>query len=467
MATPKPIKWKNVKKRLGDLKPWIRNPRRIDAAHGARLDQSLDEFGQVDIFAIGPKNEVYNGHQRLGRLLQSKGEKHWVDCRQASRALSEKERRKLTALLHAGAQGQWDWDMLKDWDREELKNFGMDRVTLKDWRDDVHALGSILDDEEVPEIEDPGVDLSLADKYQAKWKVRKGDVWELDAHRLVCGDCLDPIVIKSLMAGGDLAHIVWEDPPWNVDYGGTDNPKWKTRKIENDNLGDKFPAFCAGFMKSTADACLPGAILYLKMSAQEWPVIDLAIRDAGFHWSSTIVWVKDRMILSRKDYHTQYEPLWYGWQGDAPRLKRLYDRKQSDTWDAGPDPRSAVPTPPSNSLRLIVKTARNAARIVWRSFKRSARSSDQSDVWRFARPSNSEEHPTMTPVPLIARCLVNSSRPGNIVLDLFLGSGSTLIAAEGTGRILRGAEQDPKYIACSLERWQKMTGRMPKRISRI
>lgn len=135
----------------------------------------------------------------------------------------------------------------------------------------------------------------------------------------------------------------------------------------------------------------------------------LTLSDNGFHWSSTIIWNKDRLVLSRKDYHTKYEPIWYGWKEGEARLCPLLDRKQSDVWD-------------------------------------------------FERPTRSDEHPTMKPVALVAKAIKNSSHKGNLVLDLFGGSGTTLIACEETDRDCCMMELDPKYVDVIITRWENMTG---------
>ena len=214
------------------------------------------------------------------------------------------------------------------------------------------------------------------------------------------------------LMGKDLAQLGWHDPPWNVNYGGgvdaANAQGYKVRTMNNDNLGDQFSQFVEKFTELMFDFSLPGAPIYVVMGAQEWPGIDQFLRACGFHWSSTIIWVKDQLVLSRKDYHTQYEPMWYGWRGDAARLQEVADRKQSDTWFID-------------------------------------------------RPKRSEEHPTMKPLELVERSLANSSRPGAIVLDLFAGSGTTLIACERLGRVCRAMDNDPKYAAVVLERWSQMT----------
>jgi DNA modification methylase len=264
-----------------------------------------------------------------------------------------------------------------------------------------------------PRGEDPGPDLDHAEELQAKWKVEPGHLYQVGQHRLLCEDVADPQAVARLL-GGTLAHMCVTDPPWNVAYGETNHPAWRKRAIVNDNLGNDFPAFAERFSRMIADSLFPGGLLYLVMSAQEWPTIDRALREAGMHWSCTVIWAKDRPVLSRKDYHTQYEPIWYGWKTGARRLVSVEDRSQSD-------------------------------------------------LWQIPRPARSDEHPTMKPVELVSRTLLNSSRPGDVVLDPFLGSGTTAVAAEQTGRCCVALEIEPKYVAVSLERLTGM-GLTPRRV---
>lgn len=258
---------------------------------------------------------------------------------------------------------------------------------------------------------DPGGEPDRAEELQAKWQVQVGQVYQLGKHRLMCGDSTQRGDVERLMAG-EIAKLIWSDPPWNVNYGGSDHPSYDDRTMNNDNLGEKFTHFVKLFVTQMHTFCEEGAPIYVVMGAQEWPVIDGELRRIGFHWSSTIIWVKDQLVMSRKDYHTQYEPIWYGWDNRAPRLCEVPDRKQSDTWFID-------------------------------------------------RPKRSEEHPTMKPLELVERSLLNSSKPGDIVLDLFSGSGTTLAACERTGRVCYAMDNDPKYIAVALERWSVMTGSRP------
>lgn len=236
-----------------------------------------------------------------------------------------------------------------------------------------------------------------------------GDVWRLGRHRLMCGDCTKNVDVARLMAG-KTAQIIWTDPPWNVDYGGQANhPSWKQRTIMNDKMSTSdFYLFLESAFTNMRSALEPGGAVYVAMSAQEWGSMMQVMTSLGFHWSSTIIWAKDSLVLSRKDYHTQYEPLWYGWLEGAPHLA-LADRKQSD-------------------------------------------------LWEIDRPKRSEEHPTMKPLELVGRSLQNSSPAGARVMDLFGGSGTTLIACEQLDRECFMMELDPHYVDVIINRWEVLTG---------
>jgi DNA modification methylase len=209
--------------------------------------------------------------------------------------------------------------------------------------------------------------------------------------------------------------MVFTDPPYNVavgDHGGQQEGQRK-RRIKNDSLPpEQWEVFCRGWAANLL-AHVHGA-LYVCMSTKEWPLVSRVLKEAGGHWSDTLIWQKDRFVLGRADYQRSYEPLWYGWREGAKR-HWCGDR-------------------------------------------------DQSDVWKVPRPSASEAHPTMKPLALIERALENSSQRGDLVLDLFLGSGSTLIACERTGRICYGTELDPHYASIVVARWEAFTGEQGRKV---
>ena len=210
------------------------------------------------------------------------------------------------------------------------------------------------------------------------------------------------------MLGGALADMAWTDPPYNVDYGNTskDKQRGKGRKILNDNLGDGFEAFltdaCTNLVSVTKGA------IYIAMSSSELHTLQRAFMAAGGKWSTFVIWAKHAFTLGRADYQRQYEPILYGW------------RDGSDHYWCG--------------------------------------ARDQGDVWFFDKPAKNDLHPTMKPVALVERAIRNSSKSRDIVLDVFGGSGSTLIAAEKTGRQARLVELDPAYCDVIVQRWQRFTG---------
>jgi DNA modification methylase len=236
---------------------------------------------------------------------------------------------------------------------------------------------------------------------------RPGDLWILGEHRLLCGDATVLSDVERLM-NGQLADMAVTDPPYNVDYANAAKNKIisKDRRILNDALGEGFHQFlydtCVNQLMVTKGAC------YVCMSSSELHTLQKAFTDAGGKWSTFIIWAKNTFTLGRADYQRQYEPILYGWKQGADH------------------------------------------------FWCGAR--DQGDVWFVDKPRVNDLHPTMKPVELIERAIRNSSKSRDIVLDLFGGSGTTLIAAERTGRSARLMELDPKYADVIVERWQNLTG---------
>lgn len=197
------ITWTNEKRKLSQLIPWKRNPRQIKGAEVTRLQESLIEFGQVEPTAIGPDNELYNGHQRLKSWAAKFGDIE-IDVRVSSRALSEKEREKLTVYLHKGAAGEWDFDALaNEFELDELLDWGFDK---KDLDLDLWA------DEPEP---DPGAQIDKAEELRQKWGVELGQMWQLGEHRIICGDCTDRAVVERVM-GGEKAAVCLTDPPYGL-----------------------------------------------------------------------------------------------------------------------------------------------------------------------------------------------------------------------------------------------------------
>jgi DNA modification methylase len=404
---------------LAELKSAHRNPK-LHAQDD--IQASLARRGMVEPPTLDERTgRLVAGHGRVEALralaagggappegVERRGDGWWVPV---LRGWASKDDVDAEAYLVASNQltiaGGWDEglrDILKDLaGKDALEGLGFGPAELEALlAPQAESQEGLADPDAVPAL-------------PAKSWVEPGDLFELGRHRLLCGDCTSEVAMERLL-GDAKADICWTDPPWNVAYGDDDHQAHKKHEaIANDNLGDAFPGFVSAFCGSIKKALKPGAAIYLAMSAQEWPVIDAALRALNFHWSSTIIWTKDSLVLSRKDYHTQYEPIWYGWNGDAARLCPLKDRKQSD-------------------------------------------------VWPIPRPKRSDEHPTMKPVELVGRSIRNSSHRGALVLEPFSGSGSTLIACEALGRACCAIELEPRYVQVALERWATFTGRKWKKL---
>lgn len=237
-----------------------------------------------------------------------------------------------------------------------------------------------------------------------------GDVWVLGCHRLVCGDSTDAGAVDALMVGG-LADCVWTDPPYGVAYEGGSK---KRDVIHNDALDvQTLTTFLRDALGLSMTHTLPGAVWYV--AAPHGPMglaFSLVMHELDV-WRHSLVWVKNNSTFGRADYHYRHEPIYYGWTPGAAH-HAVTDRKQ-DT------------------------------------------------LWEFDRPRRSDVHPTMKPVALIERALLNSTDKGATVLDPFAGSGSTLIACHQLGRVARLVELDPRYVDVICRRYQQATGDKPVR----
>jgi DNA modification methylase len=234
---------------------------------------------------------------------------------------------------------------------------------------------------------------------------KKGDIFLLGNHRLICGDSTSKEVIHNLM-GNEIARMVHTDPPYNVDYGVSKKPRHKIRTIENDKQSpEEWEIFCKKIYENFKDFC-SGDVYMWGASCGEGMKMRLLLIESGCHWSATIIWNKDRMVLTPANYQRKYEPCFYGWYN---------------------------------------KSSFNGERNLY-------------EVWECKRPSNSKLHPTMKPIELCEMAITASSKSGDIVLDLFGGSGSTLIACEKTNRRCFMAEIDEHYCDVIIERWCNYTG---------
>lgn len=263
---------------------------------------------------------------------------------------------------------------------------------------------------------------------------REGDIWLLGKHRLICGDSTSEDTYKALTNGAQV-DLVLTDPPYNVAYEGGNG-----LTIKNDAMSDtQFEEFLGKAFSRMYEAAKPGAPIYVFHSDKAARQFHNAFQDAGWLHKQIIIWVKNRLVLSRSDYHSIHEPAIYGWKPGAAHYWEG-GRTQTTVVDDMPDFREMKK---EDLLQFILGLYQKATAI------------------REDRPGQNKEHPTMKPVRLISKMMDNSSPHQGLVLDPFGGSGSTLIAAHGLGRICYTIELDPRYVDVIAKRFQEHTGIVP------
>ncbi len=310
--------------------------------------------------------------------------------------IENKQEEKALNIALNKAVGEWEPVALADL-LSDLKISGYDLDITGFDAAEVDDLFSQVHDKDV---HDDGCDI---DPEQIEPFVQFGDIWMLGKHRMMCGDATSEEDVVRLM-DGDSANLVVTDPPYNVAYESADG-----KKIQNDSMADgQFYEFLLAAFRNMAAHMAEGGSAYIFHADTEGLNFRRAFKEAGFHISGVCIWVKNSLVLGRSPYQWQHEPVLFGWLPNG-KHRWFSDRKQST-------------------------------------------------VWNFDKPRRSKEHPTMKPIPLLAYPIKNSSAPNGIVLDLFGGSGSTLMACEQTDRICLTMELDPKYATAIVMRFSNEYG---------
>ena len=419
---------KTLAKPIGDFRTHERNVRQGDI--GA-ICESLEAHGQFrPIVVHKATNQILAGNHTFlsaQALGWDKIAVTFVDCddEQAMRILLADNRSNDLATYDDSALML----ILQELARTDIGLVG----TLYDG-DDLDTLISDLGRFDIPD----GVD-DIPDDVPAISKL--GDVWLLGGHRVICGDSTDAEQIKQLMNGSE-ADLVWTDPPYGLSYVG------KTKDaltIENDDLkaDDLYLFLHKAFTNGKAHTKAGGCWYVASPAGDLMMQFGNALLDLGLYRHS-LVWVKDSLVLGRSDYHYRHEILFYGW-------------KEGSDHQMPPDPDSLVLGGADYDFRHEILF------YGWKegSAHQMPPNRKQDSVWEIARPKRSTEHPTMKPVELITKAIMNSTNRDQIVLDLFGGSGSTLIACQETNRIAHLIELDPHYVDVICARFQKHTGIKP------
>lgn len=379
------------------LKPAKYNPRKDlkpgDPAY-EKIKRSLNDYGYVDpVIWNEVTGNIVGGHQRQ-KILVAEGATE-IDCVVVHIENPQDEKAMNIALNKA--VGEWEPVALADL-LSELQTSGYDLGATGFDAAEVNDLFSQVHDKDVADD-----DFDEDKAVEAPAFVEVGDIWLLGRHRLMCGDSTRAADV-SLLMDGKKANLCITDPPYGCDYSGGTG-----MKIMNDTLkGKEFYEFLLSAMKNIYEHLADGGALYVFHSDAEKVNFYNAVVDAGFHYSTTCIWVKNSLVIGRMDYQMRHEPIIYAFK-DTARHKFYGDRKQTT-------------------------------------------------IWEFDRPTKSKLHPTTKSLPLIAYPMRNSSQENGIVVDLFGGSGSTLMAAEQLNRTACLMEIDPIYASVIVRRYVSNAG---------
>ena len=378
---------------LKELKPAAYNPRKKlkkgDKEY-EKIKQSLLKFGYVDPIIVNEDLTVIGGHQRLTVLKDL----DYETAKCVIVKLSKEDEKALNIALNK-ITGQWDDALLADLllDLQE-SDFNLDLTGFEP--PEIDNILSNIHDKELSEDE-----FDVEEELKKPTVSRRGDIWQLGKHRVICGDSTKSETYDQLL-GDKKANLVVTDPPYNVDVEET------AGKILNDNMSDgDFYQFLLSMFTQVENHMETDASIYVFHADTEGLNFRKAFKDAGFYLSGCCIWKKNSLVLGRSPYQWQHEPCLHGWKPGAAHYWNA-DRKQTT-------------------------------------------------IWNFDKPKANRIHPTMKPIALMAYPISNSTKHGEVVVDLFSGSGSTIMACQQTDRIGYG----PKYVAVSVRRFMTMFPQQP------
>jgi len=420
-------------KAITNLYNWADNPRAIKKEKFEELKNRIKRFGQFKPLIVTEDGEVLGGNMRLRAYKELGITDVWVSV-----VYPKTEAEKIEiALTDNEEMGYYEDQALAELIAKYKDDIDLTKysVHLKQ----PQTLQEILDQlspDEVVEDEAPEVP-EVAESVL-------GEVYQLGRHKLMCGSATEAIDVAMLMSG-DKADMVFTDPPYNIGYTGGANSR--RSGILNDKMTkESFYLFLYDSIINQLN--YNKGSFYICMGHKEIDTLKVAFEQAGGHFQSFIIWVKNKFTLSGSDYQNQYEMMLYGWKNDGNHYF-IDDRGQGVVWyEVGKKSKFIDGKTEINigTTKLILDG--KVTGIIQRGKRRT-------DVWEYDRPNESKDHPTMKPIKLIVEAIKNSSIVGNIVLDTFGGSGSTLIACEQTDRTCYMMELDPKYCDVIRKRYHK------------
>lgn len=381
-----------------DLIPYINNSRTHDEVQVNQIAASIKEFGFLNPVIVDGEHGIIAGHGRV--MAAKKLGLMTIPCLEAGHLSEAQKKAYIIADNKLALNAGWDDSILRV-EFESLRELDFD-LTLTGFSLD--ELSDFEIEELAPEYEEDADGEVI--EPPAEPKTKEGDVWILGKHRLMCGDSTSIDALEKL-CNNQLVDMWLTDPPYNVAYEG------KTKEaltIKNDSMGDDdFRQFLRDCYVAADAVMKPGAVFYIWHADSEGYNFRGAAKDANWKVRQCLIWKKSTLVMGRQDYHWKHEPCLYGWKDGAGHL--------------------------------------------WASDRK------QTTMLEFDKPSRNGEHPTMKPVDLFEYCLLNNTKGGDIVLDSFGGSGTTMIACEKSGRVGYLMELDPKYCDVIINRWQTLTGK--------
>lgn len=375
--------------------PYINNARTHNDEQVSQICASINEYGFTNPILIDEKNSIIAGH---GRLLAAKKLKmKEVPCIVLCGLTDAQKKAYIIADNKLALNAGWNDELLKV-EFENLKELDFDLNLTGFSADEIDAILDNIEDDK--EIQEDDFDGELPEEPKAKL----GDIYQLGNHRLMCGDSTKEEDVKKLV-GEQKMDLLITDPPYNVDYEGGSG-----MKIQNDNMsGEEFYKFLVKAFTNANNFLKDGGAFYCWYASKEVVNFHTALEDSGFNVKQELIWNKNSMVMGRQDYQWKHEPCLYGWK-ETGSHEWYSDRKQVTVinWD---------------------------------------------------RPTKADLHPTMKPIGLFDYQIKNSSKKGDNILDLFGGSGTTLMACEQNKRNAYIMEFDPKYVDVIIKRWEQFTGK--------
>ena len=394
--------------KINEVKPNPKNPRIIKDGKFQKLVKSIQEF--PDMLNKRPLvvfTDVDNKYVVLGGNMRLKACKE-IGLKEIPIIVADEwtEEQKNEFLIKDNVGfGEWDWDSLaNEWDIEKLDDWGLDLPVDLSVQEELEAEE---DNYEIPN--EINTDIVL------------GDLFEIGEHRLLCGDSTDSDAVAKLM-NGEKADMVFTDPPYNVDYEGKTKEKLK---IQNDKHSlSEFRMFISDVISNLVIFTKKGGSYYVCIPL-EVGVTDLFLEKT--HLQSVLIWLKNVIVMGRKDYQQKTEPILF-----LTNQEEETEYTEEETYEG-----------------IVYGWNFGDSHKYYGGRK-------QSNVWNFDKPQRNGEHPTMKPIALVAKAINNSSKEKMNVLDLFLGSGSTMIASHQLKRKCYGMELDPKYCQVIIDRMKKL-----------